>query len=70
MKRAYSSEGSNSNSEFTDYQKVIEQTENVILCVAKAEIMVRKIGRSLLNGEPESPAQSFGPVDIEGIDDE
>ena len=70
MKRVYSSQGSNSNTKFTDYQKVIEQTENVILCVAEAEIMVRNIGRSLLNGESESPEQSFGPVDIEDLDDE
>lgn len=34
-------------SEFSDYQKEIDATENVILCVAKAEKMIREIGTSL-----------------------
>jgi hypothetical protein len=38
-----------SDSEFSDYKKEIEATDNVILCVAKAERMVREIGRSLLS---------------------
>ena len=38
-----------SESEFSDYKKEIEATDNVILCVAKAERMVREIGRSLLS---------------------
>lgn len=38
-----------SNSEFSDYQKKIEAMDNVILCVAEAEKMVREIGRSLLS---------------------
>ncbi len=38
-----------SDSEFSEYQKVIEATENVILCVAKAEQMVRSIGSSLID---------------------
>jgi ribosomal silencing factor RsfS len=34
--------------EFSDYQKEIEATDNVILCVAKAEKMIRAIGKSVL----------------------
>lgn len=34
-------------SELTPYQKRIEAVDNVILCVAEAEKMVRDIGRSL-----------------------
>lgn len=37
-----------SESEFSDYQKDIEATDNVILCVAKAEKMIREIGKTLL----------------------
>jgi hypothetical protein len=70
MKPIHSSKGSISSTEFTDYQKVIEQTENVILCVAKAETMVRNIGTSLLESESESPEQSSGPFDIESAADE
>jgi hypothetical protein len=36
-----------SEAEFSDYQKEIDSTENVILCVAKAEKMIREIGASL-----------------------
>jgi hypothetical protein len=43
-----------SDSEFSDYKKAIEATDNVILCVAKAETMVREIGRSLLS-QPDQP---------------
>jgi hypothetical protein len=32
--------------------------------------MVRNIGTYMLENESESPAQSFGPVDIESTDDE
>jgi hypothetical protein len=47
---------SKSESEFSVYQSEIEATDNVILCVAKAEKMIREIGKSLLlekdkNGE-------------------
>jgi hypothetical protein len=62
--------GTDSDNEFTDYQKVIEDTENVILCVAKAEIMVRKIGKSLLESQTETAKQTAAPVDIHGTDDE
>ena len=62
--------GTDSDNEFTDYQKVIEETENVILCVAKAEIMVRKIGKSLLESQTETAEQTATPVDIHGTDDE
>jgi len=41
--------------EFSDYQKEIEATDNVILCVAKAEKMIRAIGASLR-------AEHGGPV--------
>ncbi len=37
--------------EFSEYQKEIEATENVILCVAKAEKMIREIGMSLIAEE-------------------
>jgi hypothetical protein len=62
--------GTDPDNEFTDYQKVIEDTENVILCVAKAEIMVRKIGKSLLESQTETAKQAAAPVDIRGTDDE
>jgi hypothetical protein len=35
-------------SEFSEYQKKIETIDNVILCVAEAEIMLREIGASLV----------------------
>jgi len=38
-----------SNSELSAYQKKIEAIDNVILCVAEAERMVRDIGRSLVS---------------------
>lgn len=37
-----------SKSEFSAYQSEIEATDNVILCVAKAEKRIREIGKSLL----------------------
>lgn len=46
--------GKKPDSELSDYQKKIESTENVILCVAKAERMVREIGKSLISEEPET----------------
>ena len=52
------------------YQKVIEETENVILCVAKAEMMVRQLGRSLVERQRESPEQIAAPFDMEGTDNE
>jgi len=39
------------DTEFSEYEKDILATENVILCVAKAEKMVREMGRSLLSDE-------------------
>ena len=58
-----------SDSEFSDYKKEIEATDNVILCVAKAERMVREIGRSLLSrpdqadddGDKREEASDQGP---------
>jgi len=38
-----------SNPELSEYQKRIEAIDNVILCVAEAEHMVREIGKSLLS---------------------
>jgi hypothetical protein len=38
------------DSEMSPYQKKIETIDNVILCVAEAEKMVREIGRSLFPG--------------------
>ncbi len=38
---------SESKSELSPYQKRIETIDNVILCVAEAEKMVKDIGRSL-----------------------
>ena len=57
-----------SESESSDYKKEIEATDNVILCVAKAERMVREIGRSLLIqadkhediGDPQGEAPDQG----------
>ena len=48
-----------SNSEFSDYQKRIEATDNVILCVAEAEKMVNGIGKSLLS--EIMPTRESGP---------
>jgi len=42
-----------SESKFSIYQSEIEATDNVILCVAKAEKRIREIGKSLL---PEKDA--------------
>jgi hypothetical protein len=38
------------DSEMSPYQKRIETMDNVILCVAEAEKMVREIGQSLFPG--------------------
>jgi hypothetical protein len=48
-----------SESEFSDYQKEIEATDNVILCVAKAEKMIRAIGKSVVEG---SRTENKGPI--------
>ncbi|MCA1959240.1 MAG: hypothetical protein LDL33_00485 [Desulfomonile sp.] len=56
--------GPKGESEFSDYQKEIEATDNVILCVAKAEKMIRAIGASLCK-ESDTPAADHvepGPV--------
>jgi hypothetical protein len=37
-----------SNSELSEYQKRIENIDNVILCVAEAEHMVKEAGKSLI----------------------
>ena len=37
-----------SDAESSEYQKKIESIDNVILCVAEAEIMLRQIGASLV----------------------
>jgi hypothetical protein len=37
-----------SNAELSPYQKKIESIDNVILCVAEAELMVRHIGSSVV----------------------
>jgi hypothetical protein len=37
-----------SNGEFSDYQKRVEAIDNVILCVAEAEKMIREIGGHLV----------------------
>jgi hypothetical protein len=37
------------NSELSPYQKRIEGIDNVILCVAEAERMLRQIGNSLVS---------------------
>lgn len=42
-------------SKWTQYQKRIAATENVILCVAEAEKMVNAIGQSLLLGPESTP---------------
>jgi hypothetical protein len=59
-----------SNAELSAYQKKIEAIDNVILCVAEAETMVREIGRSLVsdlsitkssgNGLPKSDHLPWG----------
>jgi hypothetical protein len=49
-----------SDSELSAYKKEIEAVDNVILCVAKAERMVREIGRSLLN-EPDTSDDAGNP---------
>jgi hypothetical protein len=41
-----------SDTELSEYQKKIESIDNVILCVAEAERMLAKIGKSLV---PEPP---------------
>ncbi|MBM3301462.1 MAG: hypothetical protein FJY85_16105 [Deltaproteobacteria bacterium] len=41
-----------SNRELSEYQKTIEQIDNVILCVAQAEKMIQEIGSHLIP-EPE-----------------
>lgn len=38
-----------SNAELSEYQKRVETIDNVILCVAEAERMVKEIGRSLVS---------------------
>ncbi len=48
MKYTDSDYRSKSESEFSVYQKDLETTEPVILCVAKAEKMIREIGLSCL----------------------
>jgi len=40
---------SQSDSEQSPYQKEIEAIDNVILCVASAEKMLREIGKSMVN---------------------
>ena len=50
--------GKKPDSELSDYQKEIESTENVILCVAKAERMVWEIGKSLISEETETNERS------------
>lgn len=58
-----------SEGEFSDYQKEIEATDNVILCVAKAEKMIRSIGSSLIadqggpGQEPVEPDAAFADRD-------
>jgi hypothetical protein len=51
MKHFDAGQRSKPDTEFSDYQKDILATDNVILCVAKAEKMVREMGRSLLSDE-------------------
>ncbi len=48
-----------SEAEFSDYQKEIEATDNVILCVAKAEKMIRAIGKSVVEG---ARTKNKGPI--------
>jgi hypothetical protein len=38
-----------SNAELSEYQKRIEAIDNVILCVAEVERMVKEIGQSLIS---------------------
>jgi len=48
-----------SDSEHSPYQKEIEAIDNVILCVASAEKMLRQIGKSMVEGMepvPKPPA--------------
>jgi len=40
---------SESDREFSEYQKRIEEIDNVILCVAEAEKMFRETGMSLIS---------------------
>jgi|GEM_PF-1121537 len=47
--------------EYSDYQKEIEATDNVILCVAKAEKMIRSIGASLCAENNASCAKYVEP---------
>jgi hypothetical protein len=44
-----------SGAELSEYQKRIENIENVILCVSEAEKMIRQIGSDLLSEELEIP---------------
>ena len=53
--------GSKSEAEFSDYQKEIEATDNVILCVAKAEKMIRSIGASLYPETGDSVQEDARP---------
>lgn len=39
----------NSDAEFSEYQKRIEEIDNVILCVAEAEKMIGRIGAHLID---------------------
>jgi hypothetical protein len=56
MTNAKERHASKPEAEFSDYQKEIEATDNVILCVAKAEKMIRAIGASLY-AEQSSPVK-------------
>ncbi len=40
------------NAELTEYQKRIEAIDNVILCVAEAEHMIKAIGRDMIRELP------------------
>ncbi len=42
------------NSELTEYQKRIESMDNVILCVAEAEHMIKAIGRDMVRELPQT----------------
>ncbi len=44
--------GLKADSKISDYQKAVDNIENVILCMAEAERMVQEIGRNMI-GEDE-----------------
>ncbi len=68
MRESEKDRSAKADSEFSDYKKEIEATDNVILCVAKAERMVREIGLSLLS-KPDKP-EDIGDPQEEASDHE